>query len=138
MNRWKRLFVVIGVCWAIVSPLLVAGEANRGPELAFHGCSDSAYQQYGSSDSPKFDINRYIAEMDACTRVHARDHVGLARLIRAMAGGGDKILGLAGWGLLLIPFALLWIISWAIGHFAIWAAAGFHRWMRHRKGAMAH
>ena len=31
MNPWNRLFVVIAICWAIVSPLLIATEANRGP-----------------------------------------------------------------------------------------------------------
>jgi hypothetical protein len=34
MNPWKRLFVVIAICWAIVSPLLIATEANRGPAQA--------------------------------------------------------------------------------------------------------
>jgi hypothetical protein len=35
MNPWNRLFVVIAICWVIVSPILVATEANRGPAQAF-------------------------------------------------------------------------------------------------------
>ena len=134
MNQWNRLFVVIAVCWAMVSPLLVATEANRAPALVFQYCTDTAYQRYGSSDSPRFDMNRYIAETDACSRAYARDGVRLPRVLSAMAGADDRILGLAGLGFLLIPLALLWIISWAIGRFVIWIVAGFRRWVRHRKG----
>src|SRR5580692_1480770 len=107
MNPWSRLFVVIAICWAIVSPLLIAIEANRGPAQALHDCSDSAYQQYGSSGSPRFDMYRYIAEMDACNHAYTRDGVRLPRALRAMFGSGDRILGVAGWGFLLIPLVLL-------------------------------
>jgi hypothetical protein len=138
MNPWKRLFVGIVICWAIVSPLLIAIEANRGPAQALHDCSDSAYQQYGSSDSPRFDMYRYIAEMDACNHAYTRDGVRLPRALRAMFGSGDRILGVAGWGFLLIPLVLLWILSWGIGRFVIWIVAGFHRLVRRRKGLIAH
>ena len=47
MNRWNRLFVVIAVCWAIVSPFLVAREANRVPELTFHNCADPLTKNTG-------------------------------------------------------------------------------------------
>jgi hypothetical protein len=49
MNPWNRLFVVIAICWVIVSPLLIATEADRGPAQALHDCSDSAYQQSGQA-----------------------------------------------------------------------------------------
>jgi hypothetical protein len=133
MNPWNRLFVVIAICWAIVSPLLIAAEANRGPAQALHDCSDSAYQQYGSSDSARFDMYRYIAEKDACNHAYARDGVHLPRVLSAMFGGGDRILGVAGWGFLLIPLVLLWILSWGIGRFVIWIVAGFYRLVRRRK-----
>jgi len=32
-----------------------------------------------------------------------------------MFGSGDRILGVAGWGFLLIPLVLLWVLSWGIG-----------------------
>ena len=86
MNPWNRLFVVIAICWAIVSPLLAATEANRGAAQALHDCSDSAYQQYGSSDSPRFDVYRYIAEMDACNHAtHATVSVFREYLARCSA-----------------------------------------------------
>ena len=138
MNPWKRLFVGIVICWAIVSPLLIAIEANRGPARALHDCSDSAYQQYGSSDSPRFDMYRYIAEMDACNHTYTRDGVRLPRALRAMFGSGDRILGAAGWGFLLIPLVLLWVLSCGVGRFVIWIVAGFHRLVRRRKGLIAH
>ena len=47
MNGWNRLFVVIAVCWAIVSPFLVAREANRVPELTFHNCADPLTKNTG-------------------------------------------------------------------------------------------
>jgi hypothetical protein len=135
---WHRLFAVIAVCWAIVSPLLVAAEANRVPDLTYLYCTDSAYQQYGSSDSARFDMNRYIAETDACSRVYARDGVRLPRVLSAMVGAGDRILGLAGWGFMLIPLALLWIISWGIGRVVTWIASSFRSLLRHQKGVTAH
>jgi hypothetical protein len=128
MNPWNRLFAVIAICWAIASPLLIATEANRGPAQASHDCSDSAYQQYGSSDSPRFDMYRYIAEIDACNHAYARDGVRLPGVLSAMFGSGDRILGVAG------PLVLLWILSWGIGRFVIWIVAGFHRLVRRRKG----
>jgi hypothetical protein len=137
MNLWNRSFVVIAICWAIVSPLLIATEANRGPAQALRDCSDSAYQQYGSNDSPRFDTYRYIAEADACNHAYARDGVRLPRVLTAMFGSGDKILGVAGWGFLSIPLVLLWILSWGIGRFIIWIVASFHRLVRRRKGLSA-
>ncbi len=125
MNLWLRLSVVIAVCWAIVSPLLIAEEANRGPELALHDCTDFAYQRYGASDSPQFDLKRYIAEADGCNRACARDGVPLSRVLSAMSGSGDRILGLAGWGFLLVPLVLLWFISRGIRGFVNRIAAGF-------------
>ena len=54
MNRCSRLSLMIVVpFWAFVSPLVVSTEPNRGPELSFQYCTDSTYQQYGSSDSPR-------------------------------------------------------------------------------------
>ena len=98
MNGWNRLFVVIAVCWAIVSPFLVAREANRAPELTFYNCADSAHREYGSSDSPLFNMNRYIAETNACSQAYVRDGVRIPRVLRAMVGTDDRILGLAGCG----------------------------------------
>ncbi len=138
MNLWLRLSVVIAVCWAIVSPLLIAAEANRRPELALHDCTDFAYQRYGASDSPQFDLKRYIAEADGCNRAYARDGVPLSRVLSAMSGSGDRILGLAGWGFLLVPLGLLWIISWGVGRLANWIAPGFRRLVQRREGSTAH
>ena len=134
MSGWNRLFVVIAVCWAIVSPILVTREANRVSELTFHNCADSAYREYGSSDSPLFNMNRYIAETNACSQVYTRDGVRLPRVVRAMGSTDDRILGLAGWGFMLIPLALLWIISWGIGHIVIWIAARFRRLLGYQNG----
>ena len=134
MNGWNRLFVVIAVGWAIVSPFLVAREANRAPELTFYSCADSAYREYGSSDSPLFNMNRYIAETNACSQAYVRDGVRVPRVLRAMVGTDDRILGLAGWGFMLIPLALLWIVSWGIGRIVIWIAAGFRRLLGYQNG----
>jgi hypothetical protein len=76
--------------------------------------------------------------MDACNRAYARDGVPLSRVLSAMSGGGDRILGLAGWGFLLVPLVLLWVISWSIGRFVNWIAVGFRRLVRHLKGVTAH
>jgi hypothetical protein len=128
MNRCSRLSVMIVVAfWAVVSPLVVSTEANRGPELSFQYCTDSAYQQYGSSDSPRFDINKYLAEIDTCSRTYAREGVRFPRVLPAMVGADDRVLGLAGWGFMLVPPALLWIVSWVIGRIVIWVAAAFSR-----------
>ena len=84
------------------------------------------------------DMYRYIAEKDACNHAYARDGVRLPEVLSAMFGSGDRILGVAGWGFLLIPLVLLWILSWGIGRFVIWIVAGFHRLVRRRKGLIAH
>jgi hypothetical protein len=119
--------MIVVAFWAVVSPLVVSTEANRGPELSFQYCTDSAYQQYGSSDSPRFDINKYLAEIDTCSRTYAREGVRFPRVLRAMVGADDRVLGLAGWGFMLVPPALLWIVSWVIGRIVIWVAAAFSR-----------
>ena len=137
MNRCSRLSVMIVVAfWAVVSPLVVSTEANRGPELSFQYCTDSAYQQYGSSDSPRFDINKYLVEIDTCSRTYAREGVRFPRVLHAMVGADDRVLGLAGWGFMLVPPALLWIVSWVIGRIVIWVAAAFRGLERDRKGLL--
>ena len=110
-------------------------DTSRNPEG--DGVRRGRYQQYGSSDSARFDMYRYIAEKDACNHAYARDGVRLPRVLSAMFGSGDRILGVAGWGFLLIPLVLLWILSWGIGRFVIWIVAGFHRLVRRRKGLTA-
>jgi hypothetical protein len=135
--KWNWLFAVIAVCWAIVSPFLLAAEADRRPELARHDCTDTSYRLYGATDSPFFDVNRYTVEADACNRSYNSDSVRLPKVLGAMVGKGDRILGLAGWGLLLIPLGFLLVISWGIRRFVNWIRAGFAGWRRHGTGAEA-
>jgi hypothetical protein len=135
--KWNRLFAVISVCWAIVSPLLLAAEADRRPELARRDCTETSFRLYGATDSPRFDVNRYAAEADACSRSYHSDSVRLPEVLGAMVGRGDRILGLAAWGLLLIPLGFLLVISWGIRRFVNWIRVGFAGWTRNRKGAEA-
>ena len=128
--------MIVVAFWAVVSPLVVSTEANRGPELSFQYCTDSAYQQYGSSDSPRFDINKYLAEIDTCSRTYAREGVLFPRVLRAMVGADDRVLGLAGWGFMLVPPALSWIVSWVIRRIVIWVEAAFRGLVRDRKGLL--
>jgi hypothetical protein len=51
------------------------------------------------------------------------------------SGRGDRILGLAAWGSLLIPLGFLLVISWGIRRFVNWIRVGFAGWTRNRKGA---
>jgi hypothetical protein len=135
--KWNRLFAVISVCWAIVSPLLLAAEADRRPELARRDCTETSFRLYGATDSPRFDVNRYAAEADACNRSYNSDSVRLPEVLSAMVGRGDRILGLAAWGSLLIPLGFLLVISWGIRRFVNWIRVGFAGWTRNRKGAEA-
>ena len=136
-SKWNRLFAVIAVCWAIVSPSLLAVEADRRPELARRDCTETSYSLYGAIDSPRFDVNRYAAEADACNRSYNRDSVRFPQVLSAMVGRGDRILGLAAWGLLLIPLGFLSVISWGIRRFVNWIRVGFAGWTTNRKGAEA-
>ena len=79
-------------------------------------------------------MNRYIAETNACSQAYVRDGVRVPRVLRAMVGTDDRILGLAGWGFMLIPVALLWIVSRGIGRIVIWIAAGFRRLLGYQNG----
>jgi hypothetical protein len=136
-SKWNRLFAVIAVCWAIVSPLLLAAEADRRPELARRDCTETSYRLYGATDSPHFDLNTYAAEAEACNRSYNSDSVRLPKVLSAMVGRGDRILGLAAWGLLLIPLGFLLVISWGIRRFVNWIRVFFAGWTRNRKGAEA-
>jgi hypothetical protein len=135
--KWNRLFGVIAVCWAIVSPFLLAVEADRRPKLARQNCTDTSYELYGVTDSPRFDVNRYTAETNDCNRTYDRDSVHLTKVLSAMVGRGDRILGLAAWGLLLIPLGFLLVISWAIRRLVNWIRVGFNGWTSDRKGSEA-
>ena len=97
--KWNWLFAVISVCWAIVSPLLLAAEADRRPELARRDCTETSFRLYGATDSPRFDVNRYAAEADACNRSYNSDSVRLPEVLSAMVGRGDRILGLCSVGI---------------------------------------
>ena len=135
--KWNRLFAVILLCWAIVSPLLLAAEADRRPELARRDCIETSFRLYGATDSPLFDVNRYTLEADACNRSYNSASVRLPKVLGAMVGRGDEMLGLAAWGVLLIPLGFLLVISWGIRRFVNWIRAGFACWRRHRTGAEA-
>jgi hypothetical protein len=88
--KWNRLFAVIALCWAIVSPFLLAAEADRRPELARRDCTDTSYRLYGATDSPRFDVNRYTAEADACNRSYNSDSVRLPKVLSARELQGSR------------------------------------------------
>jgi hypothetical protein len=127
MNGWNRLFVVVAVLWAVAAPFWLMAEENRPVEQIFSLCSDAAYQRYGSSDSPKLDMDKYRVERDRCIDAWIRDHTGLYKVLGAMIGLGDWRLGAAAWGFILIPLVLLWIVGWGPGRVALWVAAGLGR-----------
>ena len=126
LNGWNRLFVVVAVCWAVVAPFVIA-ETSNAPTQRIHGmCADSAYRNYGASDSPiRLDFDKYHAETAKCLQAFERDFVSLQKLFHAMTGTGDRLLGLVTWGFIVIPLCLLWVLGWAFGRTAKWVAAGF-------------
>jgi hypothetical protein len=126
LNGWNRLFVVTAACWALVAPFLLMENANRPIEQAQHSCDDVAYNRYGSSSSAQLDMNKYNSEVKKCIDNYVRDAVSLPKVLSAMVGQ-DRELGLVAWGFILVPLALLWIVSWVVGRIAYWVAAGFRR-----------
>jgi hypothetical protein len=128
MNGWNRLFVIVAVCWAIVSPFLLVIEINRPAEQEQRRCADSAYRRYGASDSTvRLDFDRYHAEAEVCINAHMQKFVGIDTLLKAGAGFGDLTLGLTLWAFIVIPLCVLWIVCWGLGRTLLWVAAGFQR-----------
>ena len=119
MNRWNRLFVVFAICWIVVAPFLLMAEANKPVEQMFSLCSDAVYQLYGSSNSPSPDMEIYRAEVANCVRAYGRDYTSLPKLLWR--------LDVVGWGFIVIPLALLWIISWGVGRVINRLVARFRR-----------
>jgi hypothetical protein len=113
MSGWNRLFVVVAVCWVSVAPFGLMHEVNRSVFEASGDCGRTAYRNYGASDSRvRLDLDRHDAEVKLCSARFARDFVSPPMLAGAMVGLGDGTLGLIGWGVILIPLALLWVGCW--------------------------
>jgi hypothetical protein len=127
MNGWNRVFVVVAVVWALVSPFLLVTENNKPAEMMRSMCDDVAYQLYGSSSSRKLDMDRYRAEEAKCWEASVHNMVSIPGTFGAMIGAGDWKLGGVAWGFILIPLALLWIFGWGVGNVVHWIAAGFRR-----------
>jgi hypothetical protein len=128
LSGWNRLFVVVAICWMLVAPFLLMAETNRPIERVKDLCTDTAYNSYGSSSSViRLDMAKYDAEVKKCIDAYIRDFVSPPKLLSAMAGQGERELGLVAWGFILIPLALLWIIAWVLSRIVFWVAAGFRR-----------
>jgi TM2 domain-containing membrane protein YozV len=126
MNGWNRLFIVVAVCWAVAAPFLMVAEGNGPVHQIFQMCADSAYRNYGASDSLiRLDMDKYNAEVAKCSSVFIRDFVGIHKILASLIGAGDLKIGLAAWGFILIPLCLLWAVGWAIGRIVLWVATGF-------------
>jgi hypothetical protein len=102
-------------------------ETNRPIEHEKDLCTDSAYNRYGSSSSVQLDMAKYDVEVKKCIDAYLLDFVSPGKLLSAMAGQGERELGLVAWGFIVIPPALLWIIAWALGQIVFWVTAGFRR-----------
>jgi len=127
MNGWNRLFVVVAVVWALAAPFLLAAVNNAPVERMYSFCTDVAYEIYGSSSSAKLDLDRHRAEVEKCSKAFVRDFLSVPGLFGAMIGVGDWKSGIAMWGFILIPLALLWIVGWGVGRLVLWVATGFRR-----------
>ena len=127
MSGWNRLFVIVAVCWALVAPFLLMAEANKPIEQTQSMCADVAYNLYGSSSSSHLDMARYDAEVKKCIDTYVRHVVSIQKLLSAMAGQGERELGLVVWGFILIPLAVLWIVGGGLARIVFWVAAGFGR-----------
>jgi hypothetical protein len=121
MGGWTRLFIIVAACWVLTSPFLAMGGVNSPTENIFKMCAETAYHAYGSSDSPRLDMERYRAEVNECSNRFSQNFVSIQKLLGAMFGAGDYLLGLIGWGFILIPLIMLWII----GRIARWVITGF-------------
>ena len=102
MNRCSRLSLMIVVpFWAFVSPLVVSTEANRGPELSFQYCTDSTYQQYGSTLAS---VQHQYIPFPRLTLVVVPTHAKAFAFRECSVQWlplTDRVLGLAGWGFML-------------------------------------
>jgi hypothetical protein len=89
LNGWNRLFVVVGVVWALVAPFLLVAENNEPAERMFSMCSEVAYQLYGSSSSVNLDMDRYRTEEAKCSEALVRHLVSVPELIPDRGGGSE-------------------------------------------------
>jgi hypothetical protein len=115
LNGWNRLFIVVAVCWAVIAPFLLMGNANEPVERSFALCANSA--SYIS------DTERYNSKISECIDASIRDFVSIQKVLGAMVGHGEIELGLLSWGLIIVPLALLWFVA----RIVFWIAAGFRR-----------
>ncbi len=128
MNGWNRLFVVVAVCWALVVPFLVMTEVNRPVEAIFNLCTTAAYENYGTGDARvRADMDKYRSERDECISAWSHNFLSIPKVAAAIIGMGDWRLGLAVWGMFVIPLAVLWIACWIVARTARWVVAGFRR-----------
>src|SRR5262249_55886593 len=87
----------------LVAPFLLMADTNRPIEQMKDLCTDTAYNRYGSSSSVQLDMAKYDAEAKKCIDAYIRNFVSLRKLLSAMAGQGERELGLVAWGFILIP-----------------------------------
>jgi hypothetical protein len=128
MNEWNRLFIVAVACWLVVAPLALLSEINRPEQGMADGCRVAAYNNYGSRQPRiRSDMGQYNAELAKCMAAFKEDYVDVFKLGSTLIGKGDSTLAWIGWGVLLIPPAMLWIICWGISRIVCWNAAGFRR-----------
>jgi hypothetical protein len=112
MNGWKRLFVVIAICWAPIA-FFLAVDAIQSPAVrVLEMCDRVALRK---------DDARSRVELDKCSDDFERNFIPLPRILGAMIGMGDRTHGLLAWGVILIPLCLLWVLGKIVG----WVAAGF-------------
>ena len=84
-------------------------ETNRPIERVQDLCADTAYNSYGSSNSIiRLDMAKYDAEVKKCIDAYIRDFVSLPKLLSAMAGQGERELGLVAWGFILRAMRRSW------------------------------
>jgi hypothetical protein len=109
LSGWNRLFIVVAIGWALVAPWLLIFQGNEPVERLYRMCAESAYRNYGASDSLiRLDRTKYHAELDKCSSDLQRRYLGIDKLGAALIGIGDSRVSLIVWGFILIPPALVW------------------------------
>jgi hypothetical protein len=84
MSGWNRLFVVIAVLWAMAAPFVLMADTNTPVEQAFMRCGDTAYRDYGASDS-RIRLEKLREEDSKCLATFSRNFVSIQTV-----GGHDR------------------------------------------------